>query len=145
MAPNALQLGTLCKGDRCKKFATAESEAANAGYCGRDEYAGNIGDRSGWVERIFSNGRDRIRLAAACNGIRNIDDAILGAAVVAGNRGGVIRIIECVRQALDVFVVRIEGAGSSMADACAAATLRQRGDGQQGEEQDHRKDGAQKP
>lgn len=27
----------------------------------------------------------------------------------------------------------------------AAAILRQRGDGQQGEEQDHRKDGAQKP
>lgn len=27
----------------------------------------------------------------------------------------------------------------------APATLRQRGDGQQGEEQDHRKDGAQKP
>ena len=142
-APNALQLGTLCKGDRCKKFATAESEGANAGYCGRDEYAGNIGDLTGWDERIFSNGRDLITLAAACNGVRNIDDAILGAVVVAGNRGGVIRI-EGVRQALVVFVVR-KGAGSSMADACAAATLRQRGDGQQGEEQGHRKDSAQKP
>ena len=144
MAPNALQLGTLCKGDRCKKFATAESEAANAGYCGRDEYAGNIGDRSGWVERIFSNGRDRIRLAAACNGIRNIDDAILGAAVVAGNRGGVIRI-EGVRQALVVFAIFIQRAGRSMIGACVSAPLRQRGDGQQGEEQGHRKDGAQKP
>ena len=110
-------MGTLCKGDRCKKFATAESEAANAGYCGRDEYAGNIGDRTGWVERIFSNGRDRIRLAAAYNGVRNID--VRGAVVVVGNRGGVIRI-ECVRQALVVFVVRIEGAGSNMADACSS-------------------------
>ena len=53
--------------------------------------------------------------------------------------------IEDVRQALDVFVVRIEVADSSMADACAPAILRQRGDGQQGEEQGHRKDGAQKP
>ena len=137
-------MGTLCKGDRCKKFATAESEAANAGYCGRDEYAGNIGDLTGWDERIFSNGRDRISLAAACNGIRNIDDAIRGAVVVAGNRGGAIRM-EGVRQALVVFVVRIEGAGSNMADACAPATLRQRGDGQQGEEQGHRKEGTQKP
>ena len=126
-------MGTLCKGDRCKKFATAESEAANAGYCGRDEYAGNLGGRTGWVERIYSNGRDRIRLAAAYNGIRNIDDATRGAVVVAGNRGGVIRM-EGVRQALVVFVVRIEGAGSNMADACADANLRQRGDGQQGEE-----------
>ena len=138
-------MGTLCKGDRCKKFATAESEAANAGYCGRDEYAGNLGNRTEWVERIFSNGRDLITLAAACNGVRNIDDAIRGAVVVAGNRGGFIRIIECVRQALVVFVVRIEGAASSMADACAPATLRQCGDGQQGEEHSHRKDGAQKP
>lgn len=98
----------------------------------------------GGVERRVSNGRDRIRLAAACNGVRNIDDATRGAAVVAGNRGGVIRM-EGVRQALDVFVVRIEVADSSMADACAPATLRQRGDGQQGEEQGHRKEGAQKP
>ena len=85
-------MGTLCKGDRCKRFATAESEAANAGYCGRDEYAGNLGDRMGWVERRASNGCDRIMLAAACNGVRNIDDAIRGAVVVAGNRGGAIRI-----------------------------------------------------
>lgn len=98
-------MGTLCKGDRCKRFATAESEAANAGYCGRDEYAGNLGDRTGWVERIFSNGRDRIRLAAAYNGVRNIDDAIRGVVVVVGNRGGVIRRIECVRQALVVFAI----------------------------------------
>lgn len=134
LPPNALQLGILCKGDRCKKFATAESEAANAGYCGRDEYTGNIGDRMGWVERRVSNGCDRIMLAAACNGVRNIDDATRGAVVVAGNRGGFIRIIESVRQALVVFVVRSEGAGSNMADACAPAILRQCGDGQQGEE-----------
>ena len=83
-------------------------------------------------------------MAAAYNGVRNIDDAIRGAVVVVGNRGGVIHI-EDVRQALDVFVVRIEVADSSMADACAPAILRQRGDGQQGEEQGHRKEGAQKP
>ena len=134
VAPNALQLGTLCKGDRCKRFATAESEAANAGYCGRDEYAGNIGDRMGWVERRVSNGCDRIMLAAACNGVRNIDDAIRGAVVVAGNRGGVIRRIECVRQALVVFAIFIQRAGRSMIGACVSAPLRQRGDGQQGEE-----------
>lgn len=133
MAPNALQLGILCKGDRCKKFATAESEAANAGYCGRDEYTGNIGDRMGWVERRVSNGCDRIRLAAACNGIRNIDDAILGAVVVAGNRGGAIRM-EGVRQALLVFAIFIQRAGRSMIGACVSAPLRQCGDGQQGEE-----------
>ena len=131
-APNALQLGTLCKGDRCKSVAIAESAVANAAYRGRDEYAGNITARGRWVERRVSNGCDRIRLAAACNGVRNID--VRGAVVVVGNRGGVIRRIECVRQALVVFVVRIEGAGSNMADACAPATLRQRGDGQQGEE-----------
>lgn len=73
-------------------------------------------------------------MAAACNGIRNIDDATIDAVVVVGNRGGVIRIIESVRQALVVFVVGIKGADSNMADACAPATLRQRGDGQQGEE-----------
>lgn len=41
-APNALQLGTLCKGDRCKSVAIDESAVANAEYRGRDEYAGNI-------------------------------------------------------------------------------------------------------
>lgn len=88
---------------------------------------------SGVRESSMVNRRDRIRLAVAYNGVRNIDDAIRGVVVVVGNRGGVIRI-EDVHQALVVFVVRIEGAASSMADACAAATLRQRGDGQQGEE-----------
>lgn len=57
-----------------------------------------------------------------------------GAVVVVGNRGGVIRRIECVRQALVVFVVRSEGAVAAWADACVPATLRQRGDGQQVEE-----------
>lgn len=47
-------------------------------------------------------------LAAAYNGVRNIDDAIRGAVVVVGNRGGVIRM-EGVRQALVVFVVGIKG------------------------------------
>ena len=97
------------------------------------------------TERIVSNGCDCIIDIIFFNGVRNIDDAIRGVVVVVGNRGGVIRRIECVRQALVVFVVRSEGAASSMADACAPATLRQCGDGQQGEEQGHRKDGAQKP
>lgn len=75
---------------------------------------------SGVRENSIVNRRDRIRLAVAYNGVRNIDDAIRGVVVVAGNRGGAIRI-ECVRQALVVFVVSSEGAGSSMADACAPA------------------------
>ena len=85
------------------------------------------------TERIVSNGCDCIIDIIFFNGVRNIDDAIRGVVVVVGNRGGVIRI-EDVCQTLDVFVVSIEVADSSMADACAPATLRQRGDGQQGEE-----------
>lgn len=137
-------MGTLCKGDRCKKFATAESEAANAGYCGRDEYAGNIGRCIGVTERIVSNGCDCIIDIIFFNGVRNIDDAIRGVVVVVGNRGGVIRI-EGVRQALVVFAIFIQRAGRSMIGACVSAPLRQCGDGQQGEEHSHRKDGAQKP
>lgn len=112
-------MGTLCKGDRCKETAVAESSVANAGYRGRDKYAGNIGRCIGVTERIVSNGCDCIIDIIFFNGVRNIDDAIRGVVVVVGNRGGVIRI-ECVRQALVVFVVRIEGAGSNMADACSS-------------------------
>ena len=62
-------------------------------------------------------------LAAACNGVRNIDDATRGAVVVAGNRGGAIRM-EGVRQALVVFVVGIKGAAINMIGACVSAPLR---------------------
>lgn len=61
---------------------------------------------------LVSNDCDCIIDIIFCNGVRNIDDAIRGAVVVVGNRGGVIHI-EDVRHALVVFVVLYCGSGSA--------------------------------